>query len=152
MLYFILSYRCKTLHQLGGFWLFRNLLRNFMVGRYGPDHLNIAMVLASIVFNLVQVAFRLAMLLYLSWAFLALSVVRMLSRNIDQRRTENDRFITYWWPVRTQIGRSWANIKHWKTHRFIKCLGCGNTLRVPKGSGRLQITCTKCGERFIKKT
>ena len=34
----------------------------------------------------------------------------------------------------------------------IKCPGCGNTLRVPKGKGKLYVTCPRCGERFIKKT
>ena len=132
--------------------MFRNLLRNLMIGRYGPDHLNVAMVVGSLFFNLLQGILRVAMLVYMSWALLLLSVVRMLSRNIERRRTENDRFIRYWWPIRTQLGRFTANVKHRKTYRFIKCIGCGNTLRVQKGSGKLQITCPKCGERFIKKT
>ncbi|MCL2046716.1 MAG: hypothetical protein FWG88_10080 [Oscillospiraceae bacterium] len=130
----------------------RNKLRNLMTGRYGPDHLNIAMVITSFVINLLHLILRIASMLYMSWGFLVLSVFRMLSRNIERRRGENDTFIRYWWPVRTQIGRLLANVKHGKTHRFIKCNGCGNTLRVPKGSGKLQITCPKCGERFIKKT
>ena len=132
--------------------MIRNFLRNFMVGRYGPDHLNIAMIIVSLFINLLHGILRFPPLMYISYIILALALYRMLSRNINRRRAENDKFIRYWWPIRTRIGRSLANIKHRKTHKFIKCPGCGNTLRVPKGKGKLQITCPKCGERFIKKT
>ena len=132
--------------------MIRNFLRNFMIGRYGPDHLNIAMIIFSLVLNLLHGILRFAPLTYLSYIILALALFRMLSRNLTRRRSENDKFIRYWWPLRTKIGRSWANIKHRKTHKYFKCPSCSNTLRVPKGKGKLQITCPKCGERFFKKT
>jgi len=130
----------------------RNFLRNFMIGRYGPDHLNIAMIIISLVLNLFSGVFRFAPIAIVSYVLLGLALFRMLSRNIKRRRAENDRFIRYWWPVRTRISRLLANVKHRKTHRYFKCAGCNNTLRVPKGKGKLQITCPKCGERFIKRT
>jgi len=123
-----------------------------MIGRYGPDHLNIALIVTSLVLSLLNGIIGFAPVLYMSYVVFVLAIFRMLSRNIPRRRAENDRFIRYWWPVRTKIGRAVANIRHGKTHRFIRCYGCGNTLRVPKGKGRLQITCPRCGERFIKKT
>ena len=132
--------------------MIRNFLRRFMVGRYGPDHLGIAMIIFSFALNLLYAIIRFIPLIYISYIIIVLAIFRMLSRKIVRRRAENDRFIRYWWPIRTKIKRASANIKHRKTHRFIKCPGCGNTLRVPKGKGRLQITCPKCGERFIKKT
>jgi predicted RNA-binding Zn-ribbon protein involved in translation (DUF1610 family) len=123
-----------------------------MAGRYGPDHLNVAMIVISLVLNLTYSFVGFLPLIFISYALLALALLRMLSRNIGRRRAENDKFIRYWWPVRTKISRRVANVKHRKTHKFIKCQGCGKTLRVPKGKGKLQITCPKCGERFIKKT
>ena len=132
--------------------MIRNFLRNFMIGRYGPDHLGVAMVLFSLLISLLHGITRFTPLMYLAYIILALAVFRMLSRNILRRRTENDKFIRYWWPIRTKVGRLWSNLKHRKTHKFFKCPGCSNTLRVPKGKGKLQITCPKCGERFVKKT
>ena len=132
--------------------MIRNFLRRLMAGRYGPDHLNIAMIILSLVLNLLHGILRFTPLVYISYIILVVVIFRMLSRNIERRRAENDKFIRYWWPIRTKLSRSRANFKHRKTHRFIKCQGCGNTLRVPKGKGKLQITCPKCGERFIKKT
>jgi len=123
-----------------------------MMGRYGPDHLNVAMIVVSLVLSLVNAIVGFTPLIYISYVILALALFRMLSRNITRRRAENDKFIRYWWPVRTKASRTIANIKHRKTYKFLKCPGCGNTLRVPKGKGKLQITCPKCGERFMKKT
>ena len=132
--------------------MIRNFLRNIMIGRYGPDHLNIAMIVVSLVLSLIHAITRFPPLMYISYILLALAFFRMLSRNIVRRRAENDKFIRYWWPIRTKASRTVANIKHRKTHKFLKCPSCGNTLRVPKGKGKLQITCPKCGERFVKKT
>jgi len=123
-----------------------------MIGRYGPDHLNIAIIVFSLVLSLLNGIFRFAPLTYISYAILAYALFRMLSRNLPRRRAENDKFLRYWWPVRTKISRLAANVKHRKTHKYFKCPSCANTLRVPRGKGKLQITCPKCGERFIKKT
>ena len=138
--------------HIGGFRVIRNFLRNFMLGRYGPDHLNIAMIVVSLALSLLNVFFKLTAITLVSYVIIALAVYRMMSRNITKRRAENDKFIRYWWPIKTKANRTAANIKHRKTHKFLKCPSCRNTLRVPKGKGKLQITCPKCGERFIKKT
>ena len=132
--------------------MIRNFLRNFMHGRYGPDHLNIAMIVVSLILSLIHGIIGLSPIMYLSYVVLALALFRMLSRNIPRRRAENDVFIRYWWPVRTKVSRAVANIKHRNVYKYFSCPSCANTLRVPKGKGRLQITCPKCGERFIKKT
>jgi len=123
-----------------------------MTGRYGPDHLNIAMVIVSLILFLLNGITGFAPIAYISYILIALALIMMLSRNIDRRRAENDKFIRYWWPVRTKIKRLHTSFKHRKTHRFLQCPSCRNTLRVPKGKGKLQITCPKCGERFIRKT
>ena len=132
--------------------MIRNFLRKFMNGRYGPDHLNVAMVVFALAVHFLYIILRFMPLVFVSYALLALSVFRMLSRNIARRRAENDRFIRYWWPVRTRIARAFSRLKLSKTYKFPKCPGCRNTLRVPKGKGKIQITCPKCGERFIRKT
>jgi ribosomal protein S27E len=123
-----------------------------MIGRYGPDHLGMALVAASLVVSLVSSAVGFAIGSYLSYLLLIFALIRMLSRNITRRRRENDRFLRYWWPIKTKVKRFFLNLKNRRTHRFFKCPSCKNTLRVPRGRGKLQITCPKCGERFIRKT
>ena len=132
--------------------MIRNFLRNFMIGRYGPDHLSIAMVVLSLVLSLLHGFLRFSVIMYVSYILLALALLRMMSRKIARRRAENDKFVRYWWPFKTKAKRALKNIRDRKTHKYLKCPGCGNTLRVPIGKGKLQITCPKCGERFLKKT
>jgi predicted RNA-binding Zn-ribbon protein involved in translation (DUF1610 family) len=110
------------------------------------------MIVVSLILSLLDGIIGFKPLMYVSYVILALALFRMLSRNIPRRRAENDVFIRYWWPIRTKANRAVANVKHRKEYKFFECPSCGNTLRVPKGKGRLQITCPKCGERFIKKT
>ena len=132
--------------------MIKNFLRKFMTGRYGQDQLNIALVILSLLLHLIFGITRFTPIVYISYVSLGLAVFRMLSRKITRRRAENDKFIKYWWPVKTKIRRKFTELKSRKTHKFFKCPSCRNTLRVPKGKGKLQITCPKCGERFFKKT
>ncbi len=129
-----------------------NFLRNFMMGRYGPDHLNTALIITSLAVGLVARFVAFPFILYLSYLIFALALFRMLSRNIEKRRAENDRFLHFWWPFKTRCKKLIDRQKSHRTHKFFKCPSCKNTLRVPRGKGRLQVTCPKCGERFIKKT
>ena len=108
-----------------------NFLRNFMTGRYGPDHLNMALLILAIIISLVARLVHFTVLVYLSYLVLLLIFFRMLSRNIPRRRAENDRFLRYWWPVKQKTKRLVGKIKNRKTHKFFKCPSCKNTLRVP---------------------
>ena len=132
--------------------MIRNFLRKFMIGRYGPDHLNIAMIIFSLALSLIHAFTGFTPLIYISYVVLALAFFRMLSRNITRRRRENDKFIRYWWPIRTKFVRLFSKLRDGKVYKYFKCPSCSNALRVPRGKGKLQITCPKCGERFLKKT
>lgn len=122
-----------------------------MVGRYGPDHLNIALILFGVILSLVFSLLKLGGLVYVAYLPLVFAIFRMLSRNIPRRRAENDRFLRFWWPIRTKAGNKLKQLKDRNNH-YYRCPSCGSTLRVPKGKGKIQITCPKCGERFTKKS
>ena len=68
------------------------------------------------------------------------SLFRMYSRNIEARRRENAAFQR----VLTQLKD--------RDHRYYHCPKCRQTVRVPRGRGKINIRCPKCGEQFIKKT
>ncbi|MBR4744363.1 MAG: hypothetical protein IK082_09265 [Oscillospiraceae bacterium] len=132
--------------------MIRNWLLRFMTGRYGPDHLNVFLLITAIVLSVLASLFRLGILSIIGYVILLLCFFRMLSRNITARRRENDRFIRLWWPVRTKILNSARRLKDIRKYKYFHCSGCRCTLRVPRGKGKVQITCPKCGERSVKKT
>ena len=129
-----------------------NRFRNFMMGRYGPDQLCVALFIAALAVRIIATFLRFYALDVLSFALLIYGFFRFFSRNIEKRRRENDVFLRYWGPARFKLRKSRDKFASRKTHKFFTCPNCKNTLRVPKGKGRIQITCPKCGERFERKS
>ena len=133
-----------------------NALRRFMAGRYGGDPLNFFLLgLGIVVMLLVSILSRLSVpdvvLLILDgvyFAILILAVFRMLSRNIYRRQRENAVFLNAWNAVRRVFRRR----SDAKTHCRFRCPQCRQSVRVPRGKGKISITCPKCGTKFIKKT
>ena len=114
-----------------------------MDGRYGHDRLNRTMLVVGCVLCFVQIFVPSGVgviLTILSEALLILSLLRCFSRNTYKRYNENRKFLLL-------IDR----IKD-RTHRYYACPKCRQTVRVPKGKGKIAITCPKCREKFIKKT
>ena len=127
-----------------------------MAGRNGPDHLNrflsVVFLILSVCSMFVRNA-RLASVLYtLSMALFLYVMFRMLSRNIYRRQQENGAYlrerykITSWW---NGLRDRWAQRKDYK---FYKCPSCRTRLRVPRGKGKLNIVCRKCGTSFQRRT
>ena len=122
---------------------FLNMLRRFMAGRYGHDRLNLTMLVVGCVLCFVQlfVPAGIGVILTIaSEALLILSLFRCFSRNTYKRYNENRRFLLL-------VDR----IKD-RAHRYYACPKCRQTVRVPRGKGKIAITCPKCREKFIKKT
>ena len=128
-----------------------NFIQRFMYGRYGMDQLNIALLLVYLVLYLISGLFRSHTLRLLSFLCLITVTVRFFSRRADQRREENVRFLNAVGPLlrRYNVNKS---RRQDKDHSYFKCPNCGQQLRVPKGKGKLSITCRNCGVNFEKKT
>jgi len=130
----------------------RNFLHRFMRGRYGPDHLSIALIILAFFLSLINSFLWHAPILFISYFIFGLMIYRVLSRNIKRRRAENDRFIRYWWPIKTKIKKIIQKIKDKRKYKYLKCPTCKSTLRVPKGKGKIRITCPVCWEWLISET
>lgn len=130
----------------------RNFFQRLMYGRYGTDTLNNTMLVLCIVLMILSRVFRQGWLNILSIAVLVICYLRLFSRNINARYQENQKFLTAVQPVRKWFGGVKQRFRDRKTHRYYVCPNCGMTLRVPRGKGKINITCPKCRAQFIKKT
>lgn len=130
----------------------RNFFQRLMYGRYGIDTLNNTMLAVCIVLMILSRVFRQGWLDILSVAVLVVCYLRFFSRNINARYQENQKFLSAVQPVRKWFGGVKQRFRDRKTHRYYACPNCGMTLRVPKGKGKINITCPKCRTQFIKKT
>ena len=131
---------------MGMFRKIGDALRRFMYGRYGTDKLNQTLIIAALVLLLAGwlggrfLAGWLNVLSFLAYVPLICSIVRMYSRNIEKRRRQNAAFLRFLSALKD------------RDHRYYRCPRCRQTVRVPRGRGRINIRCPKCGEQFIKKT
>ena len=125
-----------------------NWLRNFMAGRNGFDQLCLAQLAGAVLLNLLARWTDSVVLSLLGSGLLIWVLFRAYSRNLPRRQAENQRFLTAGSRIRGSY-RSWRERqRHRKEYKFFRCGGCGNWLRVPRGKGKIQITCPRCGQRF----
>ena len=132
--------------------IMREKLRRFMIGRYGTDGLNQFLSIASLVLLLIAIVSRISLFTWLSAAPLLLCCYRTFSRNISKRTEENYKFYTLKDRVDNKfrgLKEQWANRK---VYHYYRCPQCRQKLRVPRGRGRIQISCPRCGTQFIKKS
>ena len=137
-------------------------LRKFMEGRYGADALNRFLTVCGWVLLLLgfvlsaldsKVALSVGSLLVtLSWALLIFSIFRTLSKNTSHRASENYKYFVYKNKVTGWFRRLKTRWQDRKVHRYFKCPQCHATVRVPKGKGKIRITCPKCKHQFVKKS
>ena len=137
------------MNGIGGF--FRNLgaklaagLRRFMTGRYGTDKLNTTILGAGLVVCLITIFVPVwpinLILTGVSYGLMFWAIFRCFSRNTYKRYQENRKYLTFLERIKD------------REHRYFDCPKCRQPVRVPKGKGKIAITCPKCKEKFIKKT
>ena len=126
-----------------------NWLRKLMYGRYGLDQLSLFFLGLAIVVSVLNIFLRNAIVQLVVLFFVVLALFRFFSRNTARRQQENQRFLSIFRRAMGYIRRRQDMYRSRKTHKFFKCPACKNTLRVPRGKGKVYITCPKCGERFV---
>ncbi len=119
-------------------------LRRFMQGRYGTDRLSMVMLYAALimvlVYSFLPVGILRLVLMAGSYVLTFWAMFRCLSRNTYKRYEENRRFLQLFDQVKD------------RQHRYFNCPRCRQRVRVPRGKGKISITCPKCKEKFVKKT
>lgn len=122
-------------------------------GRYGVDRLNLILLIAAAALSVASMLLRSVQvapsaLSVLSLALLAIVLFRMFSRNFAARQTELEKYMNFENRLRA-CGRRLLDRKNYK---YLSCPQCMQKLRVPRGKGRLRVTCTRCGNKFETKS
>ena len=123
----------------------KKFFQNFMQGRYGTDKLNLTLLFIGVAFSVLSFIFSWffvlnALFTLLSYVCLIIAVFRCFSRNTYKRYQENRKFLMFFQRLKD------------REHRYFDCPRCRQQVRVPRGKGKISITCPKCKEKFIKKT
>ncbi len=134
----------------------RDKFIKFMYGRYGVDEFGKSMLITAVVISFlgmfINLLFKQAWLSFicstLSTLLMVYIIYRAFSRNINKRVLENHKFLK-----KTSKFRDW--LKFCKTryndrnlYKYVKCPNCKNYCRVPKGKGKIKITCRVCKKQF----
>jgi len=142
-------------------------MNEFMKDRYGADDLTTTLGITGMILALAGNLFQLSALLWIGLALAVVALARAFSKNQTARVRENEAFHRF--AARIPVigplvaksasagsgARSKTDFKRqartartmWrdrKTKSFMKCPTCGATLAVPKGKGKMIVTCPKC--------
>lgn len=124
-------------------------LYRFMQGRYGNDKLNRFLMVLTFIFFILSM-FTTPALYFVGFVALIYCYFRMLSKNTYKRAAENRIYLQYEYKAKNFFNQFKKNMEQRKTHHIYKCTSCKQKIRVPRGKGRIEITCPKCRTTFIK--
>ena len=112
----------------------------FMQGRYGVDQLSKALLVIGLISVLLASFFRGSLIgtffYYVGWFLIIYCYFRMFSKNVSKRYAENQKDL----------------FRQRKQYHIYKCPGCSQKIRIPRGKGKIEIRCPKCGTKFMKKS
>lgn len=133
----------------------KNFFYRLMAGRNGSDDLARFSVFFSLIILIVSYftkGYVKSILWWIAVIILVYSYFRMFSRNIAKRYQENAAFVRFKNKQVSKLTTKRDMFKQRKEFRFYKCPSCGIMNRVPRGKGKIQITCPKCKTKFIRET
>lgn len=131
-----------------------NWLKKFMYGRYGGDNLSRALLILSFALMIIAgfLPKSLSSLVVIGYIPTVVCILRILSRNIYKRRQENYKYLKIENSVVGWFKQKLNRAKDSKTHKYFTCPDCKQKLRVPKGQGKISVTCPKCKKSFKAKS
>ena len=127
---------------------------HFMAGRNGNDQLNAFLLGVAAVLLIAGIfiggVFQ-SVLRTLAFVFLFLTYFRMFSKNVYKRQEENGKYLRIRYRIFAKLKALKERSVQRKDYKFFHCPSCHAVLRVPRGRGKIQIVCRKCGNTFIGK-
>jgi len=131
-----------------------NWLKKVMYGRYGIDKLSRALIVLSFILLMMErfLPKSLSGLIVISYVPIAIYIFRVFSKDIYKRQQENNKYLKIENSVVIWFKQKLNRAKDSKTHKYFTCPDCKQKLRVPRGRGKISITCSKCKKVFKGKS
>ena len=123
-----------------------------MYGRYGVDVLSHFLLYVTLACCVLSMFTRNRLIGFVPTVGLIILYFRMFSKNIPKRYEENQKFLAYKNKFLAFFSRKKNIAAQKKDFRIYSCPNCHQKIRVPKGKGKIQVTCPKCGTQFIKRS
>ena len=124
---------------------------DFMSGRYGTDELSKFMLAVCLVLLVINIFTGVQGVYLIALVLLGVCYFRMFSRNYVKRSEENRKYLDTVWKIKNWFLKKKNRIIQSKDFHIYKCPSCGQKIRIPRGKGKICITCPKCRNQFEKK-
>ena len=130
----------------------REKLYRFMSGRNGVDDLARVHSWIVLILLLLAIFTKIGLFSILAFALMIYMYFRVFSKNTAKRYEENQKYLNFRYNRTVSWNRFKKRMAQSRDYRFFKCPTCKQQVRVPKGHGKIEITCPKCRETFIRRT
>ena len=121
-----------------------------MYGRYKGDELNRFLSFLYLFIWLLSFLPHLRFLQILNTIIIIYVLYRAFSKNFYARQKELNKYLKIKNKIKSYFALKNQKRQNKKTHLYFKCKNCKANLRVPRGKGKIEITCPKCKHTTIK--
>jgi len=128
----------------------KDKLRHFMYGRYGVDELTRFILMFDCLLMVISFLIRSDILNITCILIIGVCYLRMFSRNYNKRYAENQIYLKYRNIFHQKTAKFRYDLNQRKIYHIYKCPSCKQKIRVPRGKGKISISCPKCRTEFIK--
>lgn len=123
-----------------------------MQGRNGVDQLSQFLNIVVLVIFVISLFTKWTILYWIGIALLVYMYFRVFSKNLSKRYAENQKFCNMRYDLAIKKNKKKQEWEQRKIYRFFRCPMCNQRVRVPKGRGKIAITCPKCRAEFVKRS
>ena len=121
-----------------------------MQGRNGMDELGRALNIVVLVLLILSIFTKWSVFYILALLLMGYMYFRVFSKNTPKRYAENQKYRNFRYDATIKLNKKKMEWNQRKIYRFFRCPMCKQKVRVPKGRGKICITCPKCKAEFIK--
>ena len=127
----------------------RDKLYRFMQGRNGMDELARMQSWLVLILLLVGMFTRIGLFSFVALILMIYMYFRVFSRNTSKRYEENQKYLNFRYNRTVSWNRFKKRMGQARDYRFFKCPMCKQEVRVPRGHGKIEITCRNAGKNLF---